>query len=246
MGAERRRRNNVVKKSKGASSMRNFYLLLGVIAVVGIGAIVWQTQRSGGGGARLIDVQPGEAEGYLMGDPNAPVTIMEFADFECPACATWATVQKADVVQRLIETGQANLRFFDFPLTSIHPNTVAAHTAAACAADQEKFWEMHDAIFRGQPEWAGKSRPKRFFERYARDVGLDVSAWDTCFESGTHTPRILGNAREGERLGVRSTPTFIIGRRMVPGGLAYDEMKALVDSAALEASSTPAAPAPSQ
>src|SRR5690606_40035548 len=101
MGAERRRRNNVVKKSKGASSMRNFYILLGVVAVVGLGAILWQTQRSGPAATQLVNVQPGEAEGYLMGDPNAPVTIIEFADFECPACATWATVQKADVVQRL-------------------------------------------------------------------------------------------------------------------------------------------------
>jgi protein-disulfide isomerase len=246
MGAERRRRNNVVKKSKGASSMRTFYILLAVVAVVGLGAILWQTQRSGVGGAQFVNVEPGEAEGYLLGDPNAPVTIMEFADFECPACAAWSTVQKADVVQRLIETGQANLRFYDFPLTSIHPNTIPAHTAAACAADQDKFWEMHDAIFRGQPEWAGNSRPKRFFERYAREVGLDVGEWDTCYESGTHTPRILGNAREGERLGVRSTPSFVIGRRLVPGVLPYDQIKALVDSANTELNSVPSAPAPLQ
>jgi protein-disulfide isomerase len=245
MGAERRRRNSVVKKSKGASSMRNFYILLAVVAVVGLGGIYWLTQRPSGGGVQFVDVEPGEAEGYLLGDPNAPVTIMEFADFECPACATWSTVQKADVVQRLIETGQANLRFFDFPLTSIHPNTIPAHTAAACAADQGKFWEVHDALFLGQPEWAGNSRPKRFFERYAREAGVDVAAWDTCYESGTHTPRILGNAQEGERLGVRSTPTFIIGPRLVPGVLAYDRIKALVDSAAAEPR-TPAAAAPSQ
>lgn len=246
MGAERRRRNNVVKKSKGASSMRNFYVLLAVVAVAGIGAIAWQTQRSGPSATQFVNVVPGEAEGYLMGDPNAPVTIMEFADFECPACANWATIQKPDVVQRLLETGQANLRFFDFPLTNIHPNTVAAHTAAACAADQNKFWEMHDALFRGQPEWAGKSRPERFFERYARDLGLDVGTWEQCYESGTHTPRIMGNAREGERLGVRSTPTFVVGRRLVPGSISYDEIKALVDSARAEVATaqTDSTPAP--
>jgi protein-disulfide isomerase len=244
MGAGRGRRANVVKQRKN-SSMRSFYILLAVVAVVGIGAIVWQTQRSSGGGARYVNVQPGTAEGYLLGDPNAPVTIMEFADFECPACATWSTVQKPDVVQRLIETGQANLRFFDFPL-SIHPNANQAHNAAACAADQSKFWEMHDAIFRGHPEWAGNSRPKRAFERYAREIGLDVSAWDECYESGTHMPRILANQREGERLGVNSTPTFIIGRRLRPGVLPYDEMKALVDSALAESSAAPAGAASTQ
>lgn len=219
--------------------MRNFYVLLAVIAVIGIGAIAWQTQRSGPS-TQFVNVVPGDAEGYLMGDPNAPVTIMEFADFECPACANWATIQKADVVQRLIETGQANLRFYDFPLTNIHPNTVAAHTAAACAADQSKFWEMHDALFRGQTEWAGKSRPQRFFERYARDIGLDVATWEQCYESGKHTPRILGNQRHGEQLGVRSTPTFVVGRRLVPGSIPYDEVKALVDSARMEATSAQA------
>lgn len=227
--------------------MRSFYLLLGLVAVVGIGAIVWQTQRSGGGGARFVEnVEPGEAEGYLMGDPNAAVTIYEFADFECPACATWATVQKHDVVQRLIETGQANLRFFDFPLTNIHPNTLQAHNAAACAADQDKFWEMHDALFAGQPQWAANSRPKRLFERYAMNVGLDVSVWDTCYESGTHMPRVLANQQEGERRGVNSTPTFVIGRRLRPGVLPYDVVKAMVDSAAAELNSAPATAAPGQ
>jgi protein-disulfide isomerase len=245
MGAGRGRRN-VVKAKKSASSMRSFYLLLGLVAAVGIGALVWQTRSSGGGGARFVEnVEPGEAEGYLMGDPNAPVTIYEFADFECPACATWATVQKHDVVQRLIETGQANLRFYDFPLP-MHQNTTQAHNAAACAADQNKFWEMHDAIFAGQPQWAGNSRPKRMFEEYARNIGLDVSAWESCYEDGTHIPRIVANKAEGERRGVSSTPTFVIGRRLRPGVLPYDLVKAMVDSAAAELNSAPATAAPGQ
>lgn len=234
MGAGRGRRQNVVKTRKNASSMRTFYIALAAIAVVGIGAIAWQTQKSGTDGTRFVEnVTPGTAEGYLMGNPNAPVTILEFADFECPACATWATVQKPDVVQRLIETGQVNLRFYDFPL-SIHRTTNQAHNAAACAADQNKFWEMHDAIFIGQPEWAGNSRPKRFFERYAQAIGLDMAAWDQCYESGTHMPRILANQQEGERRGVNSTPTFIIGRRLRSGVLPYDVIKAMVDSASAE------------
>ena len=247
MGAGRGRRQNVVKQRKAASSMRGFYILLAVVAVAGLGAILWQSQRSSGSADRFVNVTPGTAEGYLLGDPNAPVTIMEFADFECPACATWSTVQKPDVVQRLIETGQANLRFFDFPLT-IHPNANQAHNAAACAAAQGKFWEMHDAIFVGQTEWAaaqGNSRPKRAFERYARGIGLDMAAWDECYENGTHMPRVAANQQEGERLGVGSTPTFIIGRRMRAGVLPYDQVKALVDSAAAEArGATDTSPAP--
>ncbi|HUF29920.1 MAG TPA: thioredoxin domain-containing protein [Gemmatimonadaceae bacterium] len=244
MGAGRGRRN-VVKAKKSASSMRSFYILLAAVAVVGIGAIIWQTQRPEGGTRWVENVEPGEAEGYLMGDPNAPVTIYEFADFECPACATWATVQKHDVVQRLVATGQANLRFFDFPLP-MHQNTTQAHNAAACAADQDKFWEMHDAIFVGQPEWAGNSRPKRFFEGYARNIGLDVSAWESCYENGTHLPRILANKAEGDRRGVNSTPTFVIGRRLRPGVLPFDVIKAMVDSAAAEVTSSSAAATPSQ
>ena len=171
-----------------------------------------------------------------MGNPNAPVQIMEFADFECPACGQFATVTEPDVRKRIVETGLASYRFFDFPLTEIHKNTLAASNAAACASDQGKFWEMHDQLYEHQPQWSTEatSDPKKFFERYATQIGLDVSTWNKCYDDQRHLQRIMSNRAEGERRNVRQTPTFVIGTKMIPGSLPYDMIKAYVDTAAAQ------------
>ena len=171
-----------------------------------------------------------------MGNPNAPVQIMEFADFECPACGQFATVTEPDVRKRIVETGLASYRFFDFPLTEIHKNTLAASNAAACASDQGKFWEMHDQLYEHQPQWSTEatSDPKKFFDRYASQIGLDVSTWSKCYDDQRHLQRIMANRAEGERRNVRQTPTFIIGTKMIPGSLPYDMIKAYVDTAAAQ------------
>jgi protein-disulfide isomerase len=223
----------VVKKSKAARSQTPFYVGLAAIAVLGIALIGWMASRPKQG-VTTVDpnLPPAQAEGYLLGNPNAPVTIVEFADFECPACGQFATITEPDVRARLINTGQANLRFYDYPLP-MHKNTWPASNAAACAADQGKFWEYHDLLFAGQDKWNGEatSRPKGVFKGYAQQLGLDVDKWETCFDSQTHQPRIMANVREAERRQVGQTPTFIIGDKMIPGAVGYDKLKAYVDSA---------------
>jgi protein-disulfide isomerase len=107
------------------------------------------------------------------------VKIIEFADFECPGCGNFATVTEPDVRKRIIEPGLANMTFYDFPLPQ-HKNSRAAHNAAACAADQGKFWEMHDRLFNSQDQWNTQAtdNPKPFFEKYASDMGLDAKTWE--------------------------------------------------------------------
>ena len=248
MGEDRvgkgRRRANVVKQQR-AQSTKQFYLALLVIAIIG-GILIWRTAGKANSRVVATDVKatPAQAEGYLMGNPNAPVQIMEFADFECPGCGQFATVTEPDVRKRIVETGLASYRFFDFPLTEIHKNTLAASNAAACAADQGKFWEMHDRIYMHQPEWSSEatSDPKKFFDRYAGELGLDLSAWRNCYDDQPHLQRIMSNRAEGERRKVTSTPTFIIGTKMVSGSLPYDVIKAYVDTAAAQvAQNAPAA-----
>jgi protein-disulfide isomerase len=145
-----------------------------------------------------------------------------------------------------VNTGLASYRFFDFPLP-MHKNTMAASNAAACAADQGKFWEMHDALFRNQPEWntEATSEPKIIFLGYVKTLGLNTDVWEKCFDEQLHQSRILANQAEGNRRRVQSTPTFVIGKRMIPGALSYDQFKAYVDSATKEAASAPVAHADS-
>jgi protein-disulfide isomerase len=225
----------VRSRGRHQRSRGKFYGALAAIAIAGAAAIGYMATRpTNQPAATAVDPNLArEAEGYLLGDSTAPVQILEFADYECPACAQFATVTAPDVRKRLVETGQASYRFFDFPLRQ-HRNSRSASSAAACADDQGKFWEMHDRIFAGQMDWntQATSNPKKVFEQYARDLGLDVGAWESCYDSDKHQRRIAANEAEGERRQVRSTPTFVVGDRMVPGALPFDRLKALVDSAA--------------
>ena len=227
-------RKNVVRQSRSASS-RPFYWLLGAIALVGVAALAYVTTRPK---AEPTDVlqgpdtsNAGPPQGYLMGKVDAPVKILEYADFECPSCAGFATITEPDVRKRIIEPGLANITYFDFPLTQ-HRNTLAASNAAACADEQGKFWPMHDHIFAAQDEWNGEATdvPKPFFKRYAGEIGLDVSKWESCYDARKYQKRISANLADGLRRGVGSTPTFIIGDKMYRGGRSYDELKAIVDS----------------
>ncbi|HET6701210.1 MAG TPA: thioredoxin domain-containing protein [Gemmatimonadaceae bacterium] len=228
--------------AKGRDPKRPFYVILGVVAVVGIALIAMQARGSGPTPRIVAELPPGDAakaQPYVYGRPDAPVTISEFADFECPACAQFATLTEPDVRKRLADAGQVSIRFYDFPLDQ-HRNSVLASLSAACAADQNKFWEMHDRIFAGQDAWAtrpGESdgsanrRASRLFAEYAKAIGLDEAAWSTCVEEQRHLERIRANRQLGIQRQVRSTPTFIVGNQMVPGALSYDALKRLVDQA---------------
>jgi protein-disulfide isomerase len=211
-----------------------FYMLLGVIAVAAVALIAMQVMRPTSSGVVTVDrnIPLPEGKGYLMGDAYAPVQIVEFADFECPACGSFATLTEPDMKRRLVETGQVSFRFMDYPL-EMHENAWDAHFAAACANEQGKFWEMHDALFNTQDRWntQATNRPKGVMSLLARQVGVDMAQWDECFDSQEYKLQIAANQREGDKWMVSSTPTFVIGDKVVRGLLSYDQLKILVDSA---------------
>ena len=225
-----------VRESRAASRPKAFFWVLGLIALIGVAALAYVATKPKAS-SEVRDVadttNAGPSQGYLIGKVDAPVKIMEFADFECPSCAGFSTVTEPDVRSRIIEPGLANLTYYDFPLTQ-HRNTLAASNAAACADEQGKFWPMHDRLFQAQDEWNGEATdaPKAFFKRYAGEIGLDVAKWETCFDARKYQPRINANLADGLRRGVGSTPTFVIGNKLYPGMRSYDELKRIVDSIA--------------
>lgn len=237
------------RETRASTRPKAFFWVLGFIALVGVAALAYVATKPKSS-ARVTEVadttNAGPSQGYVLGKVDAPVKILEFADFECPSCAGFATVTEPDVRTRIIEPGLASLTFYDFPLTQ-HRNTLAASNAAACADEQGKFWPMHDRIFQAQDEWNGEATdvPKPFFKRYAGEVGLDIAKWESCYDARKYQPRINANLAEGLRRGVNSTPTFVIGNKMYAGMRSYDELKRLVDSvarttASAASSSTPA------
>jgi protein-disulfide isomerase len=226
-----------VKKASGRNQ-KSFLTLLGLVAgVFGI-FLVYQMNKPRDSGVRQVDpnMPLPEAQGYLMGNPEAPVQVIEFADFECPACANFFTLTEPDVKSRLVETGIISYRFMDLPL-AMHRNTWHASNAAACANEQGKFWEMHDALFSTQDQWNGSAtrRPKGKMQELAEQIGLDVGKWEECFDSQRLIPNIQAHEREAVQRGAGQTPTFIIGSRLVPGSISYDKFKAYVDTALAEA-----------
>jgi protein-disulfide isomerase len=236
-----------VKGARAGGSRRAFYAILLLVGVVGVGAISWAMNRAKGSSGP-ITIQPtdavgAKAEGHVLGNAAAPVEIVEFADFECPVCGQWATVTEPDVRERLINTGQARLRLYDFQVNSGHQNSVAAALAAECAADQNKFWEMHDQLFAGQNDWntLATSDPKPRFAGYAKAIGLEMNAWNQCYDARKYVGRVAANAEEAARRKVNATPTFIVGDKLLAGGQPYDVLKALVDSARMTGSAAPAA-----
>src|SRR3954466_691794 len=240
---------NTVRQGRNSNRPKAFFWILGLIALIGVAALGYVASRpkSSTVVADVADTpNAGPAQGYLIGKVDAPVKILEFADFECPSCGGWATVTEPDVRSRIINAGLANLTYYDFPLTQ-HRNTIAASNAAACADEQGKFWQMHDRLFQAQDEWNGEATdaPKAFFKRYAGEVGLDVAKWETCFDGRKYQSRINANLADGLRRGVNSTPSFVIGNKLYAGMQSYDALKRLVDSlgkaAPASASSTPAA-----
>ena len=229
-------RKSAVREARNASSRPKAFLwLLGVIALIGVAALGYVISKPKAAPTDVITrpdtSNAGPAQGYLMGKVDAPVKISEYADFECPACAGFATVTEPDVRARIIEPGLASITYYDFPLTQ-HRNTLAASNAAACADEQGKFWPMHDRIFQAQDEWNGEAteKPKPFLKRYATEVGVDVGKWESCYDARKYQKRISANLADGLRHGVGSTPTFIIGNKLYRGMGSYDELKAIVDS----------------
>ncbi len=222
-------------KATPTKSRTPFFALIAVLVIAGAGAIWYQIRANKQptitlDPAMLASLPP--AEGYLRGDPNAPVTIMEFGDFECPMCASFSAVSEPDMRERIIDVGLANFRYFDFPITSIHPNTLAASLAASCAADQGKFWEMHDLIYNGQDRWNGQatSNPRKVLDGYAGQLGIDMKVYADCYNTQKNMPRIQANKKAGEDRGVGGTPTIFIGNIQLPNGTSVDRMKQIVDS----------------
>ena len=240
----RGRRSRVVSDQR--RSNRPFAIALGVIAIVGILALAWTVMRPKRGVTEVdLKADPAQARGYLLGDSTAPVQVMEYADFECPACGNFAALTEPDIRKSLIQTGKVSWRYYDFPLP-MHKNTWDASNAAACADEQGKFWEMHDMLFANQDRWNGEAtrNPKPQFKGYAQSLGLDMPKWEACYDADRYRSRVASNRAESERRHVESTPTFIIGGKMVAGALSYDQFMKYYEEAQRAAAAAPAGKAP--
>jgi protein-disulfide isomerase len=217
------------------AGMKRFYAVFGAVAVIGLGALAYLTTRPQTVSIPAnVTVQPSDTSGfrgYLKGSPDAPVEITEFADYQCPFCQTFATLQMPTIEERLINTGRLRWRYRDFPLQQHSFSRLAAHSAA-CADEQGKYWEQHNRIYEGQAEWAATRDAGPVFRRYAQAGGLDLGRSDASMKAGKYAGRIQASLDEGVQVGVNSTPTLLVGGKLYRGRFDSDAITKLVDSLA--------------
>jgi protein-disulfide isomerase len=215
--------------------MKRFYTLLGAVAVLGAGILGYQLSKPATVSIPAnVAIQPSDTagfHGYVKGSDAAPVEITEFADYQCPFCQTFATLQMPTIEERLIKTGRLRWRYRDFPLQQHQFSRLAAHSAA-CADEQGKFWPQHEHIYEGQAEWSSARDAAAIFRKYAGEVGLDVDTYDACMSARKYAGRIQASYDEGVALGVSSTPTLMVGGRLYQGRFDSDAITRLVDSLA--------------
>src|SRR5918999_163329 len=217
------------------AGVKRFYAVLSAIALFGLGVLAYLLLKPDTVSIPAnVTVQASDTSGfrgYVKGSPQAPVEITEFADYQCPFCQTFATLQMPTIEERLVKTGRARWRYRDFPLQQHSFARLAAHSAA-CADEQGKYWEQHQRIYEGQSEWAAARNPAPIFRGYAEAVGLNLGQYDACMKAGKYAGRIQADYNAGVQLGVSSTPTLLVGDRLYRGRFDSDAIIKLVDSIA--------------
>jgi protein-disulfide isomerase len=206
-------------------------LVVIIIAVaVAAGAAVYLS-RQPDEPASTASATPARAEikggGHFRGPENAALTLVEFGDYQCPSCGAFHPLVK-EVLNRYPQ--QVRLEFHHFPLISVHPNTMLASQAVEAAADQGKFWEMHDAVFEHQMEWAGSPNPEPVFITLATGLGLDINKFMQALRSPEIQQRILKDVERGQNAKVEATPTFFINGEQIHVRLSMEDFVQAIDS----------------
>src|SRR3989344_3154008 len=206
----------------------------------GAGLAPEQGSGSGSGAGTQGSVQMKallEGAAATFGDPNAPIIMVEYSDYQCPFCRSWFNSAKSQLDSEYIETGKVLFVYKDFPL-SFHPMAQPYAEAARCAGEQGKYWEFHDKIFEEQNKF-GSGRISNLTEQdikdWASQLGLNTAEFNSCLDSGKYAGAVQANFSEGTQVGVSGTPSFVIGKADGTGQIIvvaqpYGTFKAAIDS----------------
>ena len=226
-------------KTAGGTGNRGLYTVLGVLGLVVVAAFGYSLVGAGSGGATTQPVDIGDvteparlfemAAGIPLGNENAPVRIITFIDFQCPSCASFAAQIEPLLRQQYVDQGTAQLVYYDYPITSIHPHAFVAARAARCANEQDRFWEYHDMLLGRQSLWSGAGSVVGTFADYAAELGMDRSAFDACLRSDRFADTVTASIMLGQQLNVQGTPTIFVNNRIANVG-SWSELRALIDA----------------
>lgn len=212
---------------------RWFWIVLGIVAVGGVGFLLF----AGGGGpepigplsqAEVAATPDSGAYAAGVGPEDAPVTVIEFADYTCPHCAQFASLPGPALRRDFARTGQIRMLFYDFPLSE-QSNAIPAALAARCAGAQDRFWEMHGILFSNQQAWATDQTPEDRFADYAKQIGLDTGEFDACYSERRFIQEIFASRAFGRQLGVSGTPAIYVQGEKAPS-YGYETVAGMIEA----------------
>ncbi len=217
---------------RGAQPLENFEYVIELVENDGLVDAIMDSQRQQAQQAQQAEQQQQqqqpapvnvgeipEGDSYVMGSDDAPITIVEYTDYQCPFCSRHFSQTFAQIKQNYIDEGLVRYVFKDFPL-SFHAQANDAAVAAHCAGEQDAFYEMHTTLFDNQAQW-GNENVLSILSDYASNLGLDVEAFDTCMQSGEYDSAIQADFNQGSGFGVRGTPAFFVNGEFVNGAQPY-------------------------
>ncbi len=164
---------------------------------------------------------------HFRGDPNAPVTLIEFSDFQCPFCAKFASETGPQIDEMYVKSGKVRIGHFHFPF--LGDESLWAAEASECAGDQGKYWEYYDYLFANHGGENQGAFSKENLKKFAQTLGLDSQAFDQCLDTGKFTSVVTNQGMFARQLGVQSTPSFIVNGTPLVGAQPFDTFKQLID-----------------
>ena len=167
-----------------------------------------------------------EANAPMLGNPDAPVAIVEFADYQCPFCGRFYQGAAKDIIEKYVKTGKARLYYRDFAFLGDESNWAAQ--AARCAGDQGKYWEYHDYLFSHQNGENEGAFTKDHLKSFAREVGLNSGEFTTCLDSGKHAQDVISDTEMGRKFGVTGTPTSFVNGKIVQGAVPFSQIEPVI------------------
>ncbi len=223
-----------IRKKRAAQERRHMILLIGgstLFAIMVVGALVLPSiianSRPVGDIAMPAAHDHPNPNGLFMGDPNAPVKVVEYSDFQCPYCKLFADGSEQDIVRDFISQG---LVYFEYrPFTVIGSESDASALAAYCAADQNKFWEYHDILFANiTGEQVGDFYDNRLYA-FAEKIGLDMDSFKSCYKSQKFNQQLEEHRKAGVADGIEGTPAIYINGINISPTNAYQAIKNLLN-----------------
>ncbi len=206
-------------------------IIIGTIVIVGAGITLLSrsaTTTSAKANASVLI----RADSNKISTPSATVTLVEFSDFQCPACGAYYPV-----VKQVLDEFKDSITFVyrNFPLTNIHQNAQLAAQAAEAAGKQGKYWEMHDMLFSKQSEWSASNKARDIFIQYAGTLGVKIDQFKKDIDADDVKKKIDEDINDGNTLGVNATPTFYLDSEKIENPASADDFKTLIKAAILKA-----------